>query len=381
MTGYLRLPVFHIFGAKIFFGFFGSIDTCKQEHFDAFPNQTIVNMTMTTPDNTKWIVAICAKVFAKDQISRSELIQLKDPSTAELRQYVLIQNNGQPQIIETQSLEADFSSFLVGRHVVKDGNLYVFNPVDPLFFVLQGSCESQRQSTTWQSFDQTLERLVPDQIVRGCVMQSQLGHLCQTLCNDQTDNVTFFKFSETKALSWLEKKRERVYQCMLDQEKQHQLRRQALLARRPQGSSTNRAGGSVSSTFFVPEDPIVSLTSPINGEEVIPHSTLQRLKMESLQIVCNYLSEYWTEKLIESVKVPQDKVFASSLIISNQATTINTGVVLTSTTTPTKVTPIPMKVEAARSVANKRLEKVSKRGMSALTSFFGPPKKKPAITK
>jgi hypothetical protein len=49
--------------------------------------------------------------------------------------------------------------------------------------------------------------------------------------------------------------------------------------------------------------------------------------------------------------------------------------------TPAKVTPKPKAIEPARSVANKRLEKVNKRGMSALTSFFGPSKKKQATAK
>ena len=84
-------------------------------------------MRMTTPDHTKWMVAICAKVFQKDQIGRSELTELLDPTTGDPRRYVLVQNGHERQklIVEIQSLEADFSSFLVGRHVVKDGNLYV----------------------------------------------------------------------------------------------------------------------------------------------------------------------------------------------------------------------------------------------------------------
>lgn len=349
---------------------------------------------MTTPDSTKWMVAICAKVFSKDQISRSEITQLSDPSTGERRQYVVVQNDGRSHmIVETQSLEADFSSFLVGRHVVKDGNLYVLSPVDPLFFVLQGHGKIQNnQPSSWQPFEQALECLCHDKVVRDCVTESQLGHLCQTLCNDQTDNVAYFKFSETKALAWLKKKQERVQQCLVQQEQARQRRLDELLINRPQGS-TSKAGGSVSSTFYVPEDPMAATpsTSQTTKDGVISHGTLQQLKFDSLQIVCNYLSDEWTTKLLVTMELSHDQVFAPPQ--SQKATTTNggdtskniyeksLGAPVSSSTTPAKITPKPKKAEPARSVANKRLEKVNKRGMSSLASFFGPPQKKQTTSK
>lgn len=351
-------------------------------------------MRLTTPDSTKWMVAVCAKIFSKDQISRSEIVHLDDPSTGEKRQYVLVQNNDKSQtIVETQSLEADFSSFLVGRHVVKDGNLYVLSPVDPLFFVLQGRCANQnKQPTSWQPFDQALESLCHDKTVRESVTELQLGHLCQILCTDQTDNVAYYKFSETKALAWLKKKQERVYQCLLYQEQQRQRRLQELLTKRPQGSTSNAAGGSSSSTFYIPEDPMVATptASQTRKDGVIPQKTLQNLRLESLQVVCNYLSDEWTTKLLSSMETSQDQVFAShqttkalvattcedgaskNIYQNNNSTAHSTS---SSTTTPKQ-----KKVEPARSVANKRLEKINKRGMSSLASFFGPVKKKQATT-
>lgn len=334
---------------------------------------------MTTPDNSKWIVAICHKVFLKDQLARMELVELKDPSTNEPHQYVLMRNSSQPQIVEIQSLEADFSSFLVGRHVVKDGNLYVLNSVDPLFFVLR-DCENQKQSMSWQPFDQTLEYLVSEQIIRDFVAESQLGHICQTLCNDQTDNVTYYKFSETKALVWLQKKQERVHQCLIRQDKERQYRRQELLSKRPQGSSSSRAGGSISSTFYIPEDPMVEPCSQSKDDEAAASlKTFQQLRLESIQIVCNYLSDAWTERFLNAVDVSEDQVFAQ--VQAKTSLPAVTNSTATRTTTPVNVTPKAIKLEPARSIANKKLEKVNKRGMSSLTSFFGPPKKKPTTSK
>jgi hypothetical protein len=365
------------------------VDRHYLRHISPVRTQNISRqMRMTTPDSTKWMVTVCAKVFCKDQISRSEIAHLNDPSTGEKRQYVLVQNSSTGQmIVETQSLEADFSSFLVGRHVVKDGNLYVLSPVDPLFFVLRGNGVAEgKKPTSWQPFGQALEYLCHDKVVRDCVTESQLGHLCQTLCNDQTDNVAYFKFSDTKALTWLKSKQERVYLCLLNQEQEHQRRLQGLLANRPQGSNS-KAGGSTSSTFYIPDDPMAAAPSATqtSKEGLISHQTLQKLKWESLQVVCNYLSEEWTTKLLDAMEVSLDQVFVPSqstkVATTNYEAPKHSGAPIASTTTPAKITPKPKRVEPSRSVANKRLEKVNKRGMSSLTSFFGPPKKKQATSK
>jgi hypothetical protein len=344
---------------------------------------------MTTPDHTKWMVAVCAKVFQKDQIGRSELIELKDPTSGEARLYVLVQNSNERQklIVEIQSLEAEFSSFLVGRHVVKDGNLYVLNPVDPLFFVLGQS--KQIQPSSWQPFDQTVEALANNENIRKCISEAQLGHVCLSLCNDQTDNVNYFKFSEKRALEWLRKKQERVYQVLLQQEKTRDENRQKLLDRRPNGFSNAAAGGSVSSTFYTPDDAMASKPTQTtsSGSGIIPPKTLQSLTMESLQIVCNYLSDEWTTKFIESFEVSEDEVFLNP---SEKKATLDSSPTATAyrpvsgdngTILSAKDAPKPKNVEPARSVANKRLEKVNKRGMSALTSFFKPKAKKQAIVK
>lgn len=336
-------------------------------------------MRMTTPDHTKWMVGICAKVFPRDQISRSELIWLKDPSTGEQRQYVLVQNRNDSQmIVEIQNLGADFSSFLVGRHVVKDGTLYVLSEVDPLFFVLR-DCTISKQPSKWQPLDQTLECLVSDKLVRGCVQESQLGHLFQTLCNDQTDNVAYFKFCESKALGWLQRKQERVYQCLLQQETKRRERFQRRMDKRPVGSFGNsQAGSNVSSTFYMPEDPMAAMPSTERTETICT----KQFKLESLQIICNYLSDEWTEKLIASLEVSYDHVFVSLKPPSNtvEGSTTHSNPASLPTTTPAKVTPNPKKIELTRLVANRRLEKINKRGMSALTTFFGPVKKKRATT-
>ena len=126
-----------------------------------------------------------------------------------------------------------------------------------------------------------------------------------SLCNDQTDNVPYFKFSEKLVLQWLHKKQELVYQVLVRQEMTREKDQQKFQRRRPKGSSPVAAGGSVSSTFCTPEDEMAAkpVKTSSHSSSTISPKTLQNLKMESLQIVCNYLSEEWTTKLIESYEV------------------------------------------------------------------------------
>jgi len=337
---------------------------------------------MTTPDHTKWLVALCAKVFERDQISRSEIFQWKDPSTGDARSYVLVSRGNQKCLVEFQKLSQDFSSYFVGRHVVEDGSLYVMNVVDPLFFVLATApVETNKTNARWQPLDQTLDHLMENAVIRECIFPEQLGNLCQVMCTEQTDNVAYFKFSPDKAIQWLQKKQTRVYDCLLQQQQQRSKRRQALLAKRPKSCASN-TGGSVSSTFYVPEEEAApkALTTATSNDTISP-KMLKQLKMESIQIVCNYLSEEWTTKFLASLEVTEDEVFETTPVKNTTTNSHQATPAISSTTTPAKVTPKPMAkkqplTETPRSVANKQLEKVNKRGMSALTSFFGPVKKK-----
>ena len=208
-----------------------------------------------------------------------------------------------------------------------------------------------------------------------------------SLCNDQTDNVPYFKFSEKLALQWLHKKQELVYQVLLRQEMTREDDQKKFQKRRPKGSSPAAAGGSVSSTFYTPEDEMAAkpVKTSSHSSSTISPKTLQNLKMESLQIVCNYLSEEWTTKLIESYEMSEQEVFPvtekKSVLDSSASATTCASVSSrdTDTTGSAKDTPKSKNIELARSVANKRLEKVNKRGMSALTSFFQPKAKKQGL--
>jgi len=276
-------------------------------------------------DAARWIVGRSSDLNIH---TRPKLISLADPSTKQPRQYL---QNGQ-QIMEIQQLESEFSSFLVGRHVIREGSLYTFNTVDPLFFVL--AQQTPEQKCSWQPIDQSLES------IKVNVATDQLEHLYQTLCSDQTDNVTYYKFSPQKAMGWLTQKRERVYQTLLQQEEKRLSRK------------SKRSGGSVSASFNLP------------GKEQAPKAILQTKPLQdaSYQILCAYLNKDWTEAFLKHAGISHDSV------LSKPTKKVQTTAPTISTSLP-EVTP-PPKVAPARTVGNKRLAKVSTKGMASMSSFF-----------
>jgi hypothetical protein len=318
---------------------------------------------MTAPDGTKWLVALVDSCFTKGNNSKSShVITLKDPSTDQSHQYVFA--NGK-DIVEFQSLEADFSSFIVGRHVVKDGNLYVLNRVDPLFFALSQYGPSQEYKQ-WQPFEQVVESL--PQEVRKALEEKQMGHICLALSSEQSGDVPFYKFKADRALKWLRKKHDSVFQCLL-QQNQAKIRRE-----KEKLSKNGRSGGSVSASFNMPDtDPMAA--TPASGDVLITDTGT--LKIEATQIISSYLTEEWSKRFIESIGMKKDVVTASNSVKKAKMTHYTTKHVQVEESPKQKK--VKKVVEQARTVGNKRLAKVNTKGMKSLSSFFGAPKKKTKI--
>lgn len=177
--------------------------------------------------------------------------------------------------------------------------------------------------------------------------------------NDQTENVTYLKFSVAKALKWLRKKQERVYQCLLQQDQAKQERDRTKLS--------NTTGGSVSSSFNMPDDPIAAAPST----DTVLLSDTKKLKIESIQIVSSYLSDDWAKKLIESLDgITEDAIFSTARKETKAASAS------LPTVEPDETPAKTQKVDPARTMGNKRLAKVSTKGMKSLSSFFSAPKSK-----
>lgn len=315
---------------------------------------------MSTPDGPKWLVTVVNGVFSGGSTNESRVVKLKDPSTQESRQYLFANDK---DIVEVQSLPADFSSFIVGRHVVKDGSLYVLNRVDPLFWLLSLYSPNEEHKQ-WQPFDQIVESVAPE--VRKSLVETQISHLCQVMSADQTGDVPYYKFKAEKALKWLQQKEDRVYQCLLQQN----LAKQSL--EKEKVTKSSRGGGAVSASFNMPDDPMAA--TPTDNEDTI-FSDAKKLKTDSMQIVASYISEKWSTKLIQLLGLQEESVFEASSTKKVKSPYHVTNSTKTVDDTP-KEQKKAKKVEESRTVGNKRLAKVSTKGMKSLSSFFGAPKKK-----
>jgi hypothetical protein len=317
-----------------------------------------------SPDN-KWIVALVEDTFPSTEQGGSvpSIVKLQDPATQDPRNYVIVKRENASELVEIQSLPADFSSFFVGRHIVADGNLYILNKMDPLFWVLAHQVPDE-QKRSWQPVDQILSSLSAD--IQNAVVPSQLPHLFETLSNDQTDNVTYYKFSPTKAIRWLQRKQEVVYKCLLRQSKKQLEREQ-----HQQSQEAKAHGGSTSSTFYMPDDPMVTVPS---SATLVKECDTNQLKIDSLQVVSGYISKEWSPKLFLACSMTEATVLEEAPKPRQAASVTPVHVKASEPEQAPK-----KKIEPARTAGNKRLEKVNTKGMKTLGNFFAAPKKKSKI--
>ncbi|KAG7355820.1 Ydr279p protein family RNase H2 complex component [Nitzschia inconspicua] len=412
------------------------------------------NTKSTTNDDTtkKWIVAVmdgslltttCSRSASADTINSKrssnvgetigKIVTLKDPCTGDPRDYAIFKptdtNNNdnaecQHRIVEFQDLPSDFSSFMVGRHIVKDGNLYLINPVDPLFLyvasqeyhLLPSSSTSQK---SWQPLEQFLEELQPNtkqpvlpRDIHPAITPHQLQHVCMTFEND---GVMYFRFDVSKTLQWLHQKQKRLLQCLIRQDQEEQQRKTKLFVTST-NTTTNQNDTDDDDYFYMPDEKPVNATSTPNKDSDDIHKTssasppvmisdTKALEIQSLQIVCNYLTETWAEKFVQHLGFSidqihhkkasntKDVVLGSRNEASPSSTTsvpasdttgytiqrVVTQTIDTATTALTTQTKSDSKKlqHSQLTAANKRLAKVNTKGMKSIASFFGaPPQKK-----
>lgn len=348
--------------------------------------------------NKKWIVGIIPDVpgINSNRIM-GKIVKLKDPGTNEFRDYGLLVescNQNQCTIVEFQSIPADFSSFVVGRHIVKDGNIYVINPIDPLFFYLSTHLfdESQsginndnkhKQQQSWQSFDQCLENSKLPREFYEAISEKQMRHICSTFSND---DICYLKFSVEKTLQWLQSKQERVLESLIRQHKRNRKTKDAKYAslnnnRTGTNNSNTIMGESISENFNLPP-PSHLVATPSSNEikntntnVTIELSETKALKNESIQIICNYLNQGWSNKFITHLKCTTEVLSTSKTV--NKAAGVsninNSGIQhnIDNDMSSKKLETTNQKpIVSARTSGNKRLVKVSTKGMKSIGNFF-----------
>jgi hypothetical protein len=303
---------------------------------------------------------------------------------------------------------------MISRHIVKDGTLYMLNRVDPLFFYLASQeqyLQQEQQSDTmstkkvsWQPFEQCLEEVSGSKIlpkdIHGCIMKEQLQHVCLTFMND---DVCYYKFNIDKSLKFLERKQNRLLEYLIHQDQKAQQQK-----RKMEETSTNK-DQSISDNFYMPDDieeVTMTVSTPQSNKSgtsstlitVSPEtymSDTETLKIESIQIICNYLSTGWSTKFMEHMGVTKEQIYGTSAT-KKASTASNTAAAAAAAATTTTTDPLygnvqrvvetdksttasssestikkSAVVESARTAGNKRLSKCNTKRMSSISSFFG----------
>ncbi|VEU44975.1 unnamed protein product [Pseudo-nitzschia multistriata] len=358
-------------------------------------------MTEAHSKNKKWIVALQQERLPVGRMV-GKLIYTKDPGSGDCRDYVVISPTTTADgsyIAEIQNIPADFSSFMVGRHVVKDGDLYMINRIDPLFLYLATQTIEQYESTgaaetdikkpktkkaSWQPYNQFLEQSKLPLEVTKFITEKQLSHICSTFDNEEL----YFKFSMEKSLNWLKKKQVRVLESLITQNEQRR-KTNELKYSAAGAENGDSMGGSVSSNFNF-GNPVGVVTPPATkgaNRKVEIKLDTKALKIESLQIICNYLNEAWSKAFVQHMGYTMEQIADNAKAKSNPQTISNdrnpiAPAVLTeddlNATSSKKAAAAQKDRKAARTVGNKRLAKVSTKGMKSIGSFFGAAKAKKA---
>ena len=347
--------------------------------------------------NRKWIVGMMPETEPGVDSNRTmgTIIRLNDPCTNSERDYGLML--GVNSIVEIQSLPANFSSFVVGRHIVKDGSLYILNRIDPLFFYLatqpsddvsnnnnsssssSSSSSNKKQQTKWEDFDQLLENSQLPPSFHQVISEDAMKHICSTFCNDGS---CYFKFSCEKALVWLKRKQEKVLASLIAQD----IRKKTLIKNNMgvvNNNASNSTGGSISDNFNLPPQQSRQITTALAVSSVqdqdkrtdahVTQPDTKSLRFQSIQITCNYLNEGWSKEFVRYLGCKTDVLSSTKTVaakkVAGVSTAINKNTDVKYSSSNIDKSSIQNNASkrtlpsASRTVGNKRLSTVNTKGM------------------
>ena len=265
-------------------------------------------------------------------------------------------------------------------HVVEDGSLYVMTPIDPLFWLLRDSylppitTMSSSSSSTLMSMmvEDTVEQLpiptpIPkqqwqpvlqflqeyDPVIQKCVYGSQqpqsqpqqYKHVLNVMSlgnhsmnnnddgnDDDDDTMILVQFSIEKALLWLHQKQRKMEQYLLQSsssQQQHQNNTNM------NSNSNNSNVGAFTSGFTIAKENTTTTGMSTNTKAEDNNESKQqeqqrqeqqfrnRMKEESIQLICNYLSPAWQDHFVQYLKI-HDPEFALLQQMTNEQQEPNT---------------------------------------------------------
>jgi len=258
--------------------------------------------------------------------------------------------------------------------------MYLASKVDPLFFLLN-VCKDA--AARWAPLDQICSSF-PFRIGNA---SRQLMHLCDV--NDELgDDLVLYKFSEERALMWLKKKFDAVYNVM----------KEVAIDEKRQGD-INRRESSRKTLILEADDQYKNYDLSMKDElECVDSNVIELTKQEdetvmmtSYDVVCEYLNHRWSEKLTKSLDLPNKEDLEEDVadgvqskgagwecdknIRENAIDKINQYTLGMVVSPEHEQKEAKARLNANQSVGLKRLKKVNTKGMKNLGSFFSMKKK------
>ena len=354
--------------------------------------------------------------------------------------------NNQTSIYEIHNIphskSEEYSSFFVGSRVISNPCLHLINRIDPLYLLLSYYETDVELNFKWQPWFQLCQsKNIHPSITRELFEnKSQLKHFFEVNgslssttedkdANDgdddsDNDDLLLFKFSTNKVLTWLQQKVKNVESILEKQLISRRCYEKKIQDENEQNTKQN--GGAFSASFVLPENDKHTIsrsqTSPVNKEVndkqcptyeiILSKEESEKILISSIQMICEYVSPSWQEKLIASMNLNMSDIIESSCKTTPTQNDISTEVSSSPENTkihkkPATVTPTSpqsstmseadkllhyttggrgatgkdsmddpndkkRKNQSAQSVGLKRLQKGNTKGMKSLSSFFGP---------
>lgn len=332
------------------------------------------------PTSSSSLVTLLDPSLDSKALHASKIISLTHPQYNEPQDYLFLPSTPTKAatILQIQSLDKPYGSFMVGSRVVSNGALHVATRVDPLYFVLhQLSMMVDTPMTKWQPLDQ-LD--IPCTIHQCLSSSQQYLHLCTS--NHQLGDMVLYKFQEARALAWLTRKYNAAKSV---------LERQLLTQKQHFQQQRSDGGGAFIKSFHCVEEEAPLVLSAV--DRLYSNAEQRTLEYEACQVVCDHLSPEWSTKFVQHLNLPVSIV---SMKTSETATSRGTsgttpkrswegmvgsntqqeleemtmGAVVVSVE-KAKHAAIVQKKFKAQSSGLKQLAKVKTKGMKSMSSFFG----------
>ncbi|XP_071950589.1 ribonuclease H2 subunit B-like isoform X2 [Antedon mediterranea] len=279
----------------------------------------------------------CELTTENDECERPVFIKLRHPKTDKCAMY-LVGNDGY-RIYEVFANKEKCSSWFIGETVQKDGSLQILTPVDPLFLVLPYLMKSATNGMFM-----TIDQIISDADYPQC---NRLVKCCEKCDMSQvsdtkgSEDFQAYRYNEEKTITWLSAKVKQV-EIKLDEKRIH-------------------VTSGAKSASFVRN----SKENAIEREQYTKYA---------VGLVRDYLNISLAEKLtthfgIEEKVTPKREPAAKRIKLSKDLPEATEDYSKYLKEKPSKGK------QSKLTTQQKCLQKVDKKGMKSISSFFGKPSK------